>query len=306
MIGATDLEQVRQLLAAHPDWSRRRLSQQLAVLWNWRNPAGQLKDMAARTLLLKLEHRGWIALPPRRHAPSNRMRAKRMPTLSVLVPESPVQEDLGRLLPLDIREVSASAGSLGRALFESLLHRHHYLSYRSTVGENLQYLASDPHGRPLACVLFGAAAWQCADRDAYIGWDGPTRSQGLHLIANNTRFLIPCWVQVPHLASHLLSRIARRVSRDWQSKYGHPLYLLETFVEVGHFAGRCYQAANWRRVGRTKGRSRQNRPDGRAYRLPLKDVCLYPLHPCFRARLGAEQGPSPQSQCPNLCPPTAP
>ncbi|MGA2663287.1 MAG: hypothetical protein ABSH34_37915 [Verrucomicrobiota bacterium] len=121
MIGATDLEQVRQLLAAHPDWSRRRLSQQLAVLWNWRNPAGQLKDMAARTLLLKLEHRGWIALPPRRHAPSNRMRAKRMPTLSVLVPESPVQEDLGRLLPLDIREVSASAGSLGRALFESLL-----------------------------------------------------------------------------------------------------------------------------------------------------------------------------------------
>jgi len=190
MIGATDLEQVRQLLAAHPDWSRRRLSQQLAVLWNWRSPAGQLKDMAARTLLLKLEHRGWIALPPRRHAPSNRMRAKRMPTLSMLAPESLVQEDLGRLLPLDIREVSTSAGSLGHALFESLLHRHHYLSYRSTVGENLQYLTSDRHGRPLACVLFGAAAWQCADRDAYIGWDGPTRSQGLHLIANNTRFLM--------------------------------------------------------------------------------------------------------------------
>jgi len=306
MIGATDLEQVRQLLAAHPDWSRRRLSQQLAVLWNWRNPAGQLKDMAARTLLLKLEQRDWIALPPRRQAPSNRMRAKRMPTLPVLVPESPVPEDLGRLLPLDIREVSTSAGNLGRALFESLLHHHHYLSYRSPVGENLQYLASDRHGRPLACLLFGAAAWQCADRDDYIGWDGLTRGQGLHWIANNTRFLIPSWVRVPHLASHLLSRIARRLSHDWQGKYGHPIYLLETFVEAGRFAGSCYRAANWRRVGRTKGRSRQNRPDGRPYRLPLKDVYLYPLHPRFRSCLAGRQGPPPQSQSLNPSPPTAP
>ncbi len=306
LLGAADLEQIRQLLAAHPDWSRRRLSQHLAQLWNWRNPAGQLKDMAARTLLLKLEQRGWIALPARRQVPSNRMRAKQVSPLPVPLPRSLIQETLGRLLPLDIREVSGSAGTLGRALFENLLHHHHYLSYRSPVGENLQYLACDRQGRALACVLFGAAAWQCADRDAYIGWDGPTRGQHLHLVANNTRFLIPSWVRVPHLASHLLSRIARRVSGDWQSKYGHPLYLLETFVEVGRFAGRCYQAANWRRVGRTKGRSRQNRPDGRPYRLPPKDVYLYPLHPCFRARLAGEPGPSVQSQRPTLCLPTVP
>jgi hypothetical protein len=306
MIGAADLEQVRQLLAAHPDWSRRRLSQQLAGLWSWRNPAGQLKDMAARTLLLKLEQRGWIVLPPRRRVPCNRMRAKRMPSLSVPLEESPVQEDLGRLVPLDIREVSASAGSLSRALFENLLHRHHYLSYRSPVGENLQYLACERHGRPLACLLFGAAAWQCADRDEYIGWDGPARGQGLHLLANNTRFLIPHWVQVPHLASHVISCIAQRLSRDWQGKYGHPIYLLETFVEAGRFAGSCYQAANWRRVGQTKGRSRQNRADGRPYRLPLKDVYLYPLHPCFRSRLAGGQGLHPQSQSLNPSSPTAP
>ena len=301
MIGVADLEQIRQLLAAHPDWSRRRLSQHLAELWNWRNATGQLKDMAARTLLLKLEQRGWIALPMRRQVPSNRMRAKRVPSLALS--ESPVQDNLDRLLPLDLREVSASGG-LSRALFENLLHHHHYLSYRSTVGENLQYLVCDCGGRPLACLLFGAAAWQCADRDAYIGWDGPTRGRGLHLIANNTRFLIPAWVRVPHLASHLLSRITRRVSVDWQSKYGHRLYLLETFVEVGRFTGRCYQAANWRRVGRTKGRSRQNRPDGRPYRLPLKDVYVYPLHPRFGFRLAGGQGPSPQSPSPNLCPPS--
>lgn len=134
-------------------------------------------------------------------------------------------------------------------------------------------------------MLFGAAAWQCANRDEYIGWDAATRCQGLHLIANNTRFLIPPWVRVPLLASHLLSRIAGRLSRDWQGKYGHPIYLLETFVQRDRFAGSCYRAANWLRVGQTKGRSRQNRPDGRPYRLPLKDIYLYPLHPCFRQRL---------------------
>ena len=284
-IAATDLEQVRHLLAGHPDWSRRRLSQHLATLWNWRNPVGQLKDMAARTLMLKLEQRGWIVLPPRRQAPSNRMRHKRMPTPQGLVPESPLLEDLGTLLPLEISEVSAAAGTPSRVLFENLLHRHHYLCYRSPVGENLQYLVSHRQGRPLACVLFGAAAWQCADRDEYIGWDAATRSQGLHLITNNTRFLILPWVRVPHLASHLLSRIARRLSRDWQGKYGHPIYLLETFVQRDRFAGSCYQAANWQRVGQTKGRSRQNRPDGRPYRLPVKDVYLYPLHPRFRQRL---------------------
>jgi hypothetical protein len=153
------------------------------------------------------------------------------------------------------------------------------------VGENLQYLVSNHQGRPLACVLFGAAAWQCADRDEYIGWNTATRGQGLHLIANNSRFLIAPWVRVPSLASHLLSRIARRLSRDWQRKYGHPIYLLETFVQRDRFAGSCYRAANWRRVGQTKGRSRQNRPDGRPYRLPIKDIYLYPLHPRFEQRL---------------------
>ncbi len=114
MIGAAGLEQIRQLLAAHPEWSRRRLSQHLAQLWNWRNATGQLKDMAARTLLLKLEQRGGIALPVRWQVPSNRMRAKRVPSLALS--ESPVQDNLGRLLPLDIREVSAFGRPVPRPL----------------------------------------------------------------------------------------------------------------------------------------------------------------------------------------------
>jgi Druantia protein DruA len=285
-IGAAELEQIRQLLAGHPHWSRRRLSCQLAILWNWRNPAGQLKDMAARTLLLKLEQRGWISLPPRRRVPFNRMVHKQLPVTQRLFSESPITEALSALLPLTLTEVSRP-GTTQRRLFEALLHQHHYLSHRGTVGENLQYLVCDCHGRPLACVLFGSAAWQCADRDRYVGWDSPTRSQRLHLLTNNTRFLIPAWVRVRHLASHILSRITKVLSHQWQGKYGHPIYLLETFVERDRFVGTSYQAANWIRVGQTKGRSRQDRADGTRHQVPIKDVYLCPLHPRFRELLQA-------------------
>jgi hypothetical protein len=290
-IGASELDQVRQLLATHPEWSRWRLSRQLATLWDWRNPAGQLKDMAARTLLLKLDQRGWITLPPRQRTPCNRMRHKRMPALELPVPSSPVTGPLWALLPLAITEVSTRAGAVQRAVFETLLHQHHYLGYRSCVGENLQYLACDRSDQPVACVLFGAPAWQCADRDRYIGWDAQARSQRLYLVANNTRFLIPRWVAVRYLASHVLSQIAHRLSRDWQAKYGHPIYLLETFVQRDCFRGTCYQAANWVRVGQTKGRSRQDGPNGQHRQVPIKDVYLCPLHPHFRQRLAATQKP---------------
>ena len=294
-IGAAELEQVRQLLGTHPRWSRRQLSGQLALLWDWRNAAGQLKDMAARTLLLKLERRGWIGLPPRRRVPFNRMGHRQTPVLERPISESPITEALSALLPLTITEVSRP-GSARRGLFEALLHQQHYLSHRGTVGENLQYLVCDGRGRPLACVLFGAAAWQCADRDRYIGWDAATRAQGLHLLTNNTRFLIPSWVRVGHLASHLLSRLAQGLSQHWQAKYGHPIYLLETFVERDRFAGTCYQAANWVRVGQTQGRSRQDRTDGTWHQVPIKDVYLYPLHPRFRELL---RGTPPTRTVPN-------
>jgi len=285
-IGVAELDQVRNLLASHPDWSRRRLSVELATLWNWRNGVGQLKDMAARTLLLKLEQRGWIELPPRRRAPVNRMRHKQMPGPGLAAPQAPISEPLKRLLPLAISECSRGDEVRDqRALFDALLHQHHYLSHRSSVGENLQYLAGDAQGRPLACVLFGATAWQCASRDRYIGWDSSARAKHLHLIANNTRFLILPWVQVAHLGSHVLGRIARRLSSDWQAKYGHSIYLLETFVQCDRFTGTAYRAANWVRVGQTKGRTRQDRPDGTWHQAAIKDVYLYPLHRRFRQYL---------------------
>jgi hypothetical protein len=171
-----------------------------------------------------------------------------------------------------------------------LLRQQHYLGYRSWVGQNMQYLVGDRHGRPLACVLFGAAAWQCAARDRYLGWASGVRAHNLHFIANNTRFLVVSWARVPHLASYVLSRVAQRIGRDWQAKYGHPLYLLETFVQSDRFAGTAYRAANWVRVGQTQGRTRQDRPDGTRQQAALKDIYLYPLHRRFRQHL---QDPNP-------------
>ena len=289
-IGSRELDQVRQLLANHPDWHRRRLSQELARLWNWRNGVGRFKDMAARSLLLKLEQRGWITLPPRLCRPGNRMRPQSPLPLERLPSPPILQAPLATLLPLTLLEVSTQAGSGPRAHWQRLLQAYHYLGHRSWVGENLQYLVCDRHERPLACLLFGAAAWQCAARDRFIGWAASRRAGHLHLLANQSRFLIPPWVQVPQLATHVLSRVTRRLSRDWQAKYGHPIYLLETFVEGPRFAGIAYQAANWLCVGQTQGRTRQNRPDGVPYQAPRKAIYVYPLHPDFRERL---QGVTP-------------
>ena len=163
--------------------------------------------------------------------------------------------------------------------------RFHYLGFGGAVGENLQYVVRDGQSRPLACLVFGAAAWKCQARDRFVGWTAEQQQQHLGLVANNTRFLILPWVKVPDLGSWILGRVAGRIARDWQSKYGHPVVLLETFVERQRFRGTVYRAANWQPVGVTAGRSRQDRHT--CLQVPRKDIYLYPLRRSFREALGA-------------------
>lgn len=212
------------------------------------------------------------------------MRHRQVPALDPRVSQEPIRTALANLQPLQVREVSVEFPA-DRGLFEALLHQFHYLSYRSPVGENLQYLARERTGRPVACLLFGAAAWQCADRDRYIGWDAATRAARLHLLTNNTRFLVMPWVETLCLASHVLGLVLRRIGADWRRKYGHGIQAVETFVQRDRFAGTCYQATNWIRVGQTKGRTRQDAPDGQRHQVPLKDIYLFGLHPQFTQRL---------------------
>ncbi len=267
-------------LQANPCWNRTRLSRELCEHWNWRNGAGRLKDMACRSLLLKLEARGLIRLPPRRTASVNALRNRQIG--AVACEDSPLRCSLWELEPLPLIPVESQAEG---ALFRFLLARHHYLGYGNTVGENLKYLLRSRAGRPLAALLFGAAAWKCAARDAWIGWSVPQRQQRLPLIANNTRFLVVPWVRVPSLASHALGLAAARISADWQRKYGHGIELLETFVEGERFPGTCYRAAGWQHVGATTGRTRnddRSRPPG-----PVKEVFLKPLRGGWKERLAA-------------------
>ena len=233
--------------------------------------------MAAFSLLLKLEQRGWIKLPPRRQKASRRLPR----TLELPFEETDtfsLTAELQELTPLVWEIVAANHPAFSRCLAQ-----YHYLGYLGPVGENIAYLVRDRHGRDLACILFGAAAWKAAARDCFIGWDHELRARRLHLLTNNTRFLILPWVRVPHLASHLLGHVLRRLSNDWSAKYGHPIHLVETFVERDRFRGTCYRAANWIGVGQTRGRGRQDRE--RTIRVPIKDIYLYPLTTRFREEL---------------------
>lgn len=271
-----DLAQLCGLIAAHPAWSRRRLSVALAQAWHWRTPTGQLKDMAARTLLLKLEQRGLIVLPPRRRTASRRLPL--VLELPLAPPAALITGTLRALMPLTLDLVTGT-----HPAFSHALATHHYLGYGGPVGEHLAYMVRDRQGREVACLLFGAAAWKTKPRDGWIGWNDATRARHLHLIANHARFLILPWVRVPHLASHVLGRITRRLAADWHARYGHPVHLLETFVERARFRGTCYRAANWIPVGQTQGRSRQDRD--RTLCVPVKDIYLYALTPRVREEL---------------------
>ena len=277
-LSSAEVAFIRQLLGDNPDWPRTRLSQELCEAWDWRNAAGQLKDMACRSLLRKLETAGEIALPPPRRPANNELRQAR--TWPVPPPRSPLESSLAACQPVVVRPVTTGPE---RELLAGFLAHYHYLGYSGTVGENLQYVAWDGAGEPLACLLFGAAAWRVAGRDAFIGWEETARRQRLPLVANNMRFLILPWVRVPHLASHLLGQVARRVSEDWRARYGHPIQLLETYVQRERFRGTAYRAANWIHVGVTQGRSRNDR-DG-SLRVPRKDVYVYPLSKRFRQEL---------------------
>lgn len=277
-INTHHVEQIRGFLSAYPQWGRTRLSVELCKQWGWQSPSGQYKDMACRSLLLKLERAGSIVLPPRQLE----LTFKSRPAYPIVSHQTEtISGCLACLLPLQI--TVASPKTEDYKLFNYMLSQYHYLGYRGSVGESLKYLVRDSQGRPLACLLFGSAAWKTAPRDVFIGWTQGQREGNLRFMTNNMRFLILPWVRVPHLASHILSRIARRISDDWRQKYGHPVYLLETFVDRSLFKGICYQAANWILTGQTKGRTRNDR--NHDIKAPVKDVYLYPLYRDFRRRL---------------------
>jgi len=278
-VTASDVDLIRELMAKQPEASRYALSRRLCEAWHWKQPNGVLCDQICRSLLLMLERTGEIQLPAVRFRPARNPLAQRRAPEPVIPDNRPVRGPLGRLVPLQIEAVRRS---MDEPLFNSLLEQYHYLGYEQPVGEHLKYLVK-VQGQAIACLAWCSAPRHLGARDRYIGWEPVTRRRNLRLIAYNSRYLILPWVQVPHLASHLLGRMAQQISRDWERVYGHPIYLLETFVDPDRFAGTCYRAANWEVVGQTTGRGKDC-PDWKPNR-SRKQILVLPLHRHFRRLL---------------------
>lgn len=267
-LSPSDIEAIRHLIADNPDWHRTRLSKELCAQWDWRTKKGLLKDMACRSMLRKLEQKGFVTLPVAHHSGHRKRRVLEVPHDC-----SDIQTDLQALRPIQL--VMIQGDKAVDDLFHCLMDRYHYLGFKGHVGEHMKYIAFDRHNRPIACLLFGSAAWKIAPRDRFINWDRATRRHNLHLVTNNTRFLILPWVRVSNLASFILGASLKRLRKDWSEKYGHDLYMVETFVDRSRFTGTCYLAANWIRVGCSKGRGRQDRHH--RLQVPIKDILIYPL-----------------------------
>jgi hypothetical protein len=278
VITAEDILYIRELVAVHPKASRRTLSKKLCEAWQWKQSNGALRDMVCRGLLLMLERAGQITLPPVtyvRHNPlANRARPER-----ILIDNTRIECRLRDIQPLEFRQVRRTSEE---SLFNSLMEEHHYLGYEQPVGEHLKYLVW-AHGRPIACLAWSSAPRHLGSRDRYIGWNAEARRRNIRFVAYNTRFLILPWVRVDHLASHILSRMAGRISQDWQQLYGHPIYFLETFVDPERFRGTCYRAANWVVLGTTTGRGKQS--NSYVPNRSIKQVLGYPLNRRFRELL---------------------
>lgn len=276
-ITTDDIILIKDIISAHPSDSRRALSRRVCEAWDWRQANGQLKDMVCRGLLLHLEREGHIVQPPPKQKP--RQYRRKRPEL-VEVNTTAITRQLKEVRSqLRFEQVRRSPHE---KLFNSLIEQYHYLAYAQPVGEHLKYIVFCEE-RPIACLAFSSAAFAMNARDEFIGWSKEQQTNSRHLLAYNTRFLILPWVEIKFLASHLLSNCARRISSDWQDLYNHPIYWLETFVDTERFAGTCYKAANWKYLGKTKGRGKYNKTQKKL--TSIKDIYGLPLDSRFREKL---------------------
>lgn len=277
-IRAADVAFLRQLIAENPTLSRCALSVRVCQAWNWVQPNGQLRDMVCRSLMLRLHRAGHIELPvPKRTAINNAIRHRHVGAVAA-VDTTPIEGSLASLGPLHIRLVRRADGE---EFFAQLLKEHHYLGYSRPVGEHLKYLVF-AGTRPIACLGWSSAPLKLDLRDRFVGAPKEAYRHHLHLIAYNTRYLLVPWLRVPHLASHLMARVARRIRADWQALYHHPVHLLESFVDTELFKGTCYRAAGWICVGRSEGRGTKSKSGART---SIKELWVKPLHKDFRAKL---------------------
>jgi hypothetical protein len=234
--------------------------------------------MSARKALAQLRRQGDLALPAGEWRPP--VAAAVAPFAPPVTPLPTALPALGKVRLILIQGRRSKPARLWRQIME-----HHYLGAGPLCGAQLRYLIASEAGY-LGALAFSAAALQLAARDEFIGWEECSRRHHLHLLVNNSRFVLLPWVRVPHLASHVLGQCARRLAADWQVRYGYAPVLLESFVDTERFAGTSYKAAGWQCVGQTSGRGRQDREHRQ--QKSRKAVWLKALQPDWQERLCRE------------------
>lgn len=274
-----DLQTLQFLIASNADKGRIKISRAVCKQMGWIQPNGVLQDMACRDILLKLERRGILTLPPRKPGGRDNRRRVAPPLLELPMKEEPLTGRVGEFSSCQIVRVGGPEES---RRWNGWVERYHYLGYRPFVGRSLKYWIKLGE-RDAGVIGWGSPSWKLGGRDKFIGWDSGTRERNLQGIANNTRFLILPWVRVKYLASRVLSLCARQVPADWRERYGVELFLFETFVDAARYRGTCYIAANWVHVGQSQGSSKSG--DSYHYHGQRKEVYVYPLVKDFRERL---------------------
>ena len=275
------IEQIQKVTDKNPGLSRTKLSRQICELFKWRSANGKLKEMGCRAALLKLERNKILRLPLTAKRSSGKV-PKKSPPLVIAISTEPLTCLLSDVAPIELIQVG-SGGSSTSNIWNQLMGQYHYLGAGPLCGAQIRYLIKSRQHGWLGGLSFSAAAWSVKARDNWIGWSAQARRENLEKVVCNSRFLILPWINVPHLASHVLSLCVKRLSVDWLERYGLEPVLLETFVARERFKGTCYRAANWRHVGESQGRGRQDKT--RLFSKGIKDIYLYPLTSEARTKL---------------------
>lgn len=278
-----EIEDIKYIVQMFSHLSRNELAMTICEGISWVTPMGEYKINSCLELLEKLEAEGQMILPKKRHTRSSKVEiilGKKKEA------EPEIQGTVSDVAPIQLQPVRSREDI---RLWNEYIERYHYLGYKRPFGAHQRYFIwSETTHRRLGCILFSSSAWALTERDTWIGWEKDDRSQRLHLIINNTRFLIFPWVKVKNLASKTLSLVAKQVPLDWKERYGFEPVMLETFVDVKKYKGTCYQAANWVKLGLTAGRGRMDRYNERLS--SPKQIYMYPLRPDFRAILCGKGG----------------
>lgn len=272
-----DILLIKKLISRYKKRGRTYISRRVCDRLNWRKINGTVKEMSCRKALLKMEKASLIKLP---ESLGHKTRILGRPVKRTLFGERGIEKTF------EIKEVSLTIeiakGKFEKELWNELIDRYHYLGHKTLPGAQLKYFVKN--GREIyAALSFSASAWMIKPRDQFIGWDHFTRQKNLHLVINNSRFLILPWIHCKNLATKILSMVVKRVASDFEERYKYSPVLLETFVDKKLFKGTCYKAGNWIHIGETTGRGKLgqvNKPDK-----VIKDIYLYPLKKTFRKEI---------------------